>query len=165
MVDFHELSNVGFDSLESAATAWEQVALKLKSMDQDWDSTVIAKVNSACWSGPSADPARPGLQRTNEQLSAAATEANALASIFKDAAGEFQAVKAKLEKAVADARTDGRTVTGDGTVSWPPADNRCRAGSAREPSTTPGSPRRWDAPPGSSWRRDSTSRTGASSPA
>ncbi|MFH8379877.1 hypothetical protein ACH4E7_02880 [Kitasatospora sp. NPDC018058] len=126
MVDFHELSNARFDSLESAATAWEQVALKLKSMDQDWDSTVIAKVNSACWSGPSADLARPGLQRTNEQLSAAATEANALASIFKDAAGEFQAAKTKLEKAVADARTDGLTVTGDGTVSWPPADNATR---------------------------------------
>ncbi|MEV7185849.1 hypothetical protein [Kitasatospora sp. NPDC093102] len=126
MVDFHELSTADFGVLDNAATAWTTMAQKLKSLDDDWDTTVIAKVNSACWSGPSADQARPGLQRTNEQLTAAVTEANAFASTFKEASTEFKAAKAKLDKAVADARTAGLTVTDNGTVSWPPADNATR---------------------------------------
>ncbi|MFJ7911886.1 hypothetical protein [Kitasatospora sp. NPDC096204] len=126
MVDFHELSTADFGVLDSAATAWTTVAQKLHALDNDWDSTVIAKVNSACWSGPSADQARPGLQRTNEQLTAAVTEANAFASIFTEASTEFKAAKAKLDKAVASARTAGLTVTDNGTVSWPPADNATR---------------------------------------
>ncbi|MFE4971004.1 hypothetical protein ACFRAR_02660 [Kitasatospora sp. NPDC056651] len=126
MVDFHELSTADFGVLDTASTAWTNVAVKLQSLDNDWDSTVIAKVNSACWSGPSADQARPGLQRTNEQLTAAVTEANAFASIFKEASAEFKAAKAKLDKSVADARTAGLTVTDTGTVSWPPADNATR---------------------------------------
>ncbi|GAA3029367.1 hypothetical protein [Kitasatospora sp. NPDC127116] len=126
MVDFHELSTADFGVLDTAATAWTTVAQKLKSMDDDWDRTVIAQVNSACWTGPSADQARPGLQRTNEQLTAAVTEANAFASIFTEASTEFKAAKTKLDKAVADARTAGLTVTDNGTVSWPPADNATR---------------------------------------
>ncbi|MEV8322361.1 hypothetical protein [Kitasatospora sp. NPDC056731] len=126
MVDFHELDNARFDVLENAATAWTTVAQKLKAMDDDWNSTVIAKVDSACWSGPSADQARPALQRTNQQLTAAVTEANALASLFKDAASEFQAAKAKLDKAVADATAAGLTVGSDGTVSWPSPDTATR---------------------------------------
>ncbi|MEU1288756.1 hypothetical protein [Kitasatospora sp. NPDC005856] len=126
MVDFHELSTADFGVLDAAATAWTTVAQKLQAMDGDWDTTVIAKVNSACWSGPAADQARPGLQRTNEQLTAAVTEANAFASTFKEASTEFKAARTKLEKAVADARTAGLTVTDNGTVSWPPADNATR---------------------------------------
>ncbi|MFJ9447747.1 hypothetical protein ACIRRH_38810 [Kitasatospora sp. NPDC101235] len=126
MVDFHELSTADFGVLDTAATAWTTMAQKLKSLDDDWDTTVIAKVDSACWTGPSADQARPGLQRTNEQLTAAVTEANAFASIFTEASTEFKAAKTKLDKAVADARTAGLTVTDNGTVSWPPADNATR---------------------------------------
>ncbi|MFJ6379993.1 hypothetical protein ACIQI7_08315 [Kitasatospora sp. NPDC092039] len=126
MVDFHELSTADFGVLDAAATAWTTVAQKLQAMDGDWDTTVIAKVNSACWTGAAADQARPGLQRTNEQLTAAVTEANAFASTFKEASTEFKAARTKLEKAVADARTAGLTVTDNGTVSWPPADNATR---------------------------------------
>ncbi|MFJ9951468.1 hypothetical protein [Kitasatospora sp. NPDC091207] len=126
MVDFHELSTAKLDVLGTAATAWEDVVKKLKSMDEDWDSAVIAKVNSANWSGPTADQARPKLQRANEQLTAAVTEATAIASILKDAGNDFQAAKGKLDKAVADARGAGLTVTDDGTVSWPPADSATR---------------------------------------
>ncbi|MFB7617083.1 hypothetical protein, partial [Kitasatospora sp. NPDC056181] len=75
---------------------------------------------------PSADQARPKLQRVNEQLTAAVTEATAIASVFKDAGNDFKAAKAKLDKAVADARGAGLTVTDDGTVSWPPADSATR---------------------------------------
>ncbi|MFJ9611104.1 hypothetical protein ACIRS1_32670 [Kitasatospora sp. NPDC101176] len=126
MVDFHELSTARFDVLENAATAWTTAAQKLKSMDDDWNTTVVGKIFSVCWAGPAADQARPGLKRTNEQLTAAVTEANALASLFKDAATEFQAARSKLEKAVADAVAAGLTVGPDGTVSWPPADQATR---------------------------------------
>ncbi|MFF4384132.1 hypothetical protein [Kitasatospora sp. NPDC001547] len=126
MVDFHELSTADFGVLDTAATAWTTVAQKLRAMDGDWDTTVIAKVDSACWSGPAADQARPGLRRANEQLTAAVTEADAFASIFKEASTEFKAAKAKLEKAVGDARAAGLTVTDNGTVSWPPADTATR---------------------------------------
>ncbi|MFI2608085.1 hypothetical protein [Kitasatospora sp. NPDC018619] len=126
MVDFHELSTADFGVLDTAVTAWTTVAQKLKSLDEDWDTTVLAQVGSACWSGPAADRARPGLQRTNEQLTAAVTEANAFASIFTEASTEFKAARAKLDKAVADARAAGLTVTDNGTVSWPPADNATR---------------------------------------
>ncbi|MFJ7245620.1 hypothetical protein ACIQWA_13350 [Kitasatospora sp. NPDC098652] len=126
MVDFHELSTADFGSLDAAATAWTTVAQKLKSMDDDWNNTVIAQVNSECWVGNAADQARPGLKRTNDQLTDATTEANALASIFGDAATEFKAARTKLDKAVQDARTAGLTVGSDGTVSWPPADSATR---------------------------------------
>lgn len=126
MVDFHELSTAKLDTLGEAATAWDDVVKKLHAMDQDWDSTVVAKVNSANWSGPSADQARPKIQRVNEQITAAVTQATAIAAVFKDAGNDFQAAKAKLDKAVADAKGAGLTVTDDGTVSWPPADNATR---------------------------------------
>ncbi|MGW2378295.1 hypothetical protein [Kitasatospora sp. NPDC001683] len=126
MVDFHELSNADFGSLDAAATAWTTVAQKLKSMDDDWNTTVVGQVDSECWVGNAADQARPGLKRTADQLSAAVTEANALASIFTDAATEFKAAKAKLDKAVADAQAAKLTVTADGTVNWPPPDTATR---------------------------------------
>ncbi|MFJ5119656.1 hypothetical protein [Kitasatospora sp. NPDC088548] len=126
MVDFHELSTAKLDVLGTAASAWEDVVKKLRSMDQDWDNAVIAKVDSANWTGPSADQARPKLQRVNEQLTAAVTEAGAIASILKDAGQDFQAARSRLDKAVADARAAGLTVSDTGTVSWPPADHATR---------------------------------------
>ncbi|GAA2811356.1 hypothetical protein RMN57_20980 [Kitasatospora sp. CM 4170] len=126
MVDFHELSTAKLDVLGTAATAWDDVVKKLQAMDRDWDGEVIGKVNSANWTGPSADAARPKLQRVNEQLTAAVTQATAIASVLRDAGNDFQSAKGKLDKAVADARSGGLTVTSDGTVSWPPADNATR---------------------------------------
>ncbi|MER7755177.1 hypothetical protein [Kitasatospora sp. NPDC097643] len=122
MVDFHELSTADFGALDSAATAWNTVAQKLKALDQDWNTTVTGKVDSACWNGPAAALARAGLKRTNDQLTDAVTEATALASIFQDAATEFKAARAKLDKAVGDARAAKLTVTDTGTISWPGAD-------------------------------------------
>ncbi|WP_316529476.1 hypothetical protein [Kitasatospora brasiliensis] len=126
MVDFHELSTAKFDVLDNAATAWTTVVEKLKSMVLDWRGTVVAKVDAAGWSGPAADQARPSLKRTDNQLLDAITEATAIASIFKDAATSFQAARTKLDKAVADAKVAGLTVTSDGTVSWPPPDAATR---------------------------------------
>ncbi|MFD0275784.1 hypothetical protein ACFVHB_18030 [Kitasatospora sp. NPDC127111] len=126
MVDFHELRTAKLGVLDEAATAWDDVVGKLRAMDQDWDATVIRKVDSAAWNGPSADLARPRLRRVNEQLTAAVTEAGAIASILRDAGNDFRAARSTLDEAVADARAAGLTVTDDGTVSWPPADNATR---------------------------------------
>ncbi|MEU6234260.1 hypothetical protein [Kitasatospora sp. NPDC047058] len=126
MVDFHELSTAELDVLGEAATAWDDVVKRLQAMDSDWDGAVIGKVNAANWTGPAADQARPKLQRVNEQISAAVTEATAIASVFRDAGNDFKAAKSKLDEAVAAAQGDGLTVSSDGTVSWPPADNATR---------------------------------------
>ncbi|MFI9363163.1 hypothetical protein ACIG5E_19220 [Kitasatospora sp. NPDC053057] len=126
MVDFHDLSTADLGVLDAAATAWTTVAQKLKSIDDDWMSTVTTKVDSVCWDGTAAGLARAGLKHTNDQLHDAATEANALASVFKEAAKDFKAARTKLDKAVADARAAQLTVSDSGVVSWPPADTATR---------------------------------------
>ncbi|MGW4897623.1 WXG100 family type VII secretion target [Kitasatospora sp. NPDC004240] len=126
MVDYHELSTAKIESLGTAAGAWDGVVTKLRAMDQEWDTTVIAKVNNSGWSGDAADASRPKLQRTNEQLTAAVTQATAIASILRDAGNDFQAARNRLNKVVADAKSAGLTVSSDGTVSWPPADQATR---------------------------------------
>ncbi|MGA5817575.1 hypothetical protein ACPC54_06910 [Kitasatospora sp. NPDC094028] len=126
MVDFHDLSTADLGVLDTAATAWTTVAQKLKSLDGDWTGTVTGKVDSACWNGPAAALARAGLKRVNDQLTDAVTEANALASVFKEAAKDIGAARSKLDKAVADARAAKLTVSDSGVVGWPPADTATR---------------------------------------
>ncbi|GAB7185095.1 hypothetical protein ATKI12_4926 [Kitasatospora sp. Ki12] len=122
MVGFHDLTNAKVDSLGAAAGAWDEVAAKLKALDGEWNSVVVAKINGSGWTGPSAESAKPALQRGNDQLNAAATEAGALASVLREAATEIQAAKDKLGALVAEATAEGLTVSPDGTVSWPDPD-------------------------------------------
>ncbi|WP_031065637.1 hypothetical protein [Streptomyces sp. NRRL WC-3742] len=128
MVDFHALSTADFASLDTAANAWTTVAQKLRAMDEDWKQTVTARfeAGSDTWSGAVADLARPKLAFTNQQLTAAAGEADAFAKVFRDAATEFRAARAKLDKTLTDAHTTGLTVTDTGAVTWPRADAATR---------------------------------------
>ncbi|MFJ9697030.1 hypothetical protein [Kitasatospora sp. NPDC101183] len=126
MVDFHALSTADLTTLDTASTAWTTVARKLRSMDEDWKQQVLSKSGADAWSGATADLARPKIAVTNQQLTAAATEADAFAQVFKDASTEFHTARGKLETAVAAARTAGLTVTDTGAVTWPRADANTR---------------------------------------
>ncbi|GAB2691766.1 hypothetical protein [Kitasatospora kifunensis] len=126
MVDFYDLTNAKADVLTGAADAWDQIVTKLTAMDAEWNSVVVAKVNGSGWSGKAADQAKPALSRGNDQLAAAATEAGAIASVLREAAGAIQDAKTKIDAALADAKSAGLTVSSDGTVSWPPADHATR---------------------------------------
>ncbi|MEU4584659.1 hypothetical protein AB0F92_21595 [Kitasatospora aureofaciens] len=123
MVDLHDLSNAKVDVLTAAATSWEQIATKLRAMDGEWNSVVIAKVNGSGWTGKSSELAKPALQRGNDQLGAAATEAAAIASVLSEAAKDIQAAKDKATAVVAEITAAGYTVSQDGgTVNWPAPD-------------------------------------------
>ncbi|MFJ9844349.1 hypothetical protein ACIRYZ_28620 [Kitasatospora sp. NPDC101155] len=119
----HDLSNAKVDVLTAAATSWEQIATKLRAMDGEWNSVVVAKVNGSGWTGKSSELAKPALQRGNDQLGAAATEAAAIASVLGEAARDIQAAKDKAAAVVAEVTAAGYTVSPDGgTVNWPAPD-------------------------------------------
>ncbi|MGW3566979.1 hypothetical protein ACWDSL_24425 [Streptomyces sp. NPDC000941] len=104
--------------LETAATKWDEAAKQFEAVRKIYDSKVKSVGLDGTWSGVSLLVARPNMQVTDEQFTAAPKEARAIASILRDAHTQFVDLRGKVKSAVADAVKAGMKVSEDGIASY-----------------------------------------------
>ncbi|WP_238545360.1 MULTISPECIES: hypothetical protein [Streptomyces] len=104
--------------LETAATKWDEAAKQFEAVRKIYDSKVKSVGLDGTWSGVSLLVARPNMQVTDEQFTAAPKEARAIASILRDAHTQFVDLRGKVKSAVADAVKAGMKVSEAGIASY-----------------------------------------------
>ncbi|MER7795286.1 DUF6571 family protein [Streptomyces sp. NPDC097640] len=104
--------------LETAATKWDEAAKKFEAVQKIYDSKVKSVSTDGSWSGQAYFVARPNMQVTHDQFTAAPKEARAIASILRDAHSQFVELRGKVKSAVADAEKAGMKVSDAGIASY-----------------------------------------------
>ncbi|MDX3233446.1 hypothetical protein [Streptomyces sp. ME19-01-6] len=104
--------------LETAATKWDEAAKKFEAVQKIYDSKVKSVGLDGSWTGQAQLVARPNMQVTGEQFTAAPKEARAIASVLRDAHSQFVELRGKVKSAVADAVKAGMKVSDAGIASY-----------------------------------------------
>ncbi|MFC5725015.1 DUF6571 family protein [Streptomyces gamaensis] len=105
-------------SLLSAATEqWDTAAKDFESVQKVYESQVKAVASDGTWTGVANSFARPNMEQTHGQYTAAAKEARAVASLLRDAQGQLSELRAKLHATVADAEKAGMRVSEGGVAT------------------------------------------------
>ncbi|MFF4157155.1 hypothetical protein [Streptomyces sp. NPDC001678] len=104
--------------LTTAAEQWDAAAKKFESVQKDYESQVKAIASDGTWTGQANLAGKTTMQLTHEQYTAAAKEARAIASLLRDAHGQFTDLRGKLKSAVADAEKAGMKVSEGGIASF-----------------------------------------------
>ncbi|MGO4750492.1 hypothetical protein AB4212_18025, partial [Streptomyces sp. 2MCAF27] len=118
MLTYHQVMTIDLSLLESAATKWDEAARKFEAVQKIYDSKVKSVGLDGTWNGVSHLVARPNMQVTDEQFTAAPKEARAVASILRDAHSQFVELRGKVKSAVADAAKAGMKVSETGVASY-----------------------------------------------
>ncbi|MGW1197453.1 hypothetical protein ACWD4B_16685 [Streptomyces sp. NPDC002536] len=104
--------------LTTAAEKWDAAAKDFEKVQQAYDSQVKSIGDDGSWTGVANQFARPNMQQTHDQYSAAVKEARAVASLLRDAHAQFTNLRGKLKSAVAEAEKQNMKVGGDGRVRY-----------------------------------------------
>ncbi|MEV6674187.1 hypothetical protein [Streptomyces sp. NPDC051162] len=104
--------------LTTAAAKWEAAAKDFETVQKTYDSQVRNVAADGSWTGEAANTFLTTTRtQTYNQYTAASTEARAIASLLRDAHGQFTELRGKLKSVVADAEKAGFKVGEDGSVS------------------------------------------------
>ncbi|MHA7961821.1 hypothetical protein ACX9I7_29170 [Streptomyces sp. L500] len=109
--------------LTTAAEQWDAAAKKFESLQKDYESQVKAIASDGTWTGQANLAGKTTMQLTSEQYTAAAKEARAIASLLRDAHGQFTDLRGKLKSAVAEAEKDHMRIGDDGRATWTKRDD------------------------------------------
>ncbi|WP_432083417.1 DUF6571 family protein [Streptomyces sp. WAC 04229] len=118
MVTFKDLLDVRLSSLKSAVDDWTDTVTKLKKLDEQASKGLLKKAEKADWKGENAGITLPFVKKTAKEFGDAATEAESIRNVLRDAHSEFKAAKEKLEAVVNAAPDQGIRIDSDGTVSY-----------------------------------------------
>ncbi|MEU8583531.1 hypothetical protein [Streptomyces abikoensis] len=109
--------------LTTAAEQWDAAAKKFESVQKDYESQVKAIASDDTWTGQASLAGKTTMRLTSEQYTAAAKEARAIASLLRDAHGQFTDLRGKLKSAVAEAEKDHMRIGDDGRATWTKRDD------------------------------------------
>lgn len=118
MLTYHQVLTTDLALLTTAAEQWDAAAMKFESVQKDYESQVKAIASDGTWTGQANLAGKTTMQLTHEQYTAAAKEARAIASLLRDAHGQFTDLRGKLKSAVADAEKAGMKVSEGGIASF-----------------------------------------------
>ncbi|MER7789485.1 DUF6571 family protein [Streptomyces sp. NPDC097640] len=118
MLTYRQVMTTDLSLLEMAATKWDEAAKKFEAVQRVYDSKVKSVGLDGSWSGQANLVARPNMQLTDNQFTAAPKEARAIASILRDAHSQFVELRGKVKSAVADAEKAGMKVSDAGVASY-----------------------------------------------
>ncbi|WP_405006760.1 hypothetical protein OHV13_24040 [Kitasatospora purpeofusca] len=119
LLGFEDVMKADPSAMAKAVADWTEMARKYQGVQQRLESEVLSVTgNQSLWLGYTAFTANQHVSYTRQQAIDAQTEAKAVASIIKDAQGDFESAQKKLKQAVADAQADGMKVTGTGAVMF-----------------------------------------------
>ncbi|MEU2873658.1 hypothetical protein ABZ769_31405 [Streptomyces olivoreticuli] len=90
--------------LTTAATKWETAAKDFETVQKTYDSQVRNVAADGSWTGVAANQFLETTKtQTYNQYTAASTEARAIASLLRDAHGQFTELRGRIKSAVAEA--------------------------------------------------------------
>ncbi|WP_235485912.1 hypothetical protein [Streptomyces roseoverticillatus] len=104
--------------LTKAAEKWDKAAKDFESVQKVYDSQVRNISTDGSWTGVASTSAFATSKLTYGQYTAAAKEARAIASLLRDAHGQFTELRGKLQHEVAQAVEAGMKVSDDGTARF-----------------------------------------------
>ncbi|MEV0194001.1 DUF6571 family protein [Kitasatospora purpeofusca] len=117
LLGFEDVMKADPSAMAKAVADWTEMARKYQGVQQRLDTEVLPVTGGQnLWFGSTASAANLHITVTRQQSVDAQTEAKAVASIIKDAQGDFESAQKKLKQTVADAQADGMKVTGTGNV-------------------------------------------------
>ncbi|MEU5430103.1 hypothetical protein AB0H73_31530 [Streptomyces olivoreticuli] len=105
--------------LTTAAAKWETAAKDFETVQKTYDSQVRNVAADGSWTGVAADHFLETTKtQTYNQYTAASAEARAIASLLRDAHGQFTELRKKLEDEVKEAEKAGMTVSENGVATF-----------------------------------------------
>ncbi|MEU8892440.1 hypothetical protein [Streptomyces sp. NPDC048442] len=104
--------------LTTAAGKWDSMAGELKKVEGRYGESVQKITMGQNWSGVSVGVAHTRFTATRYEYSASQTQAKAVASLLRDAHGQFTELKKQVENGRADAIKAGMKVSEQGTVGY-----------------------------------------------
>ncbi|WP_282701038.1 hypothetical protein [Streptomyces sp. CC219B] len=117
MVTFNQLYHARLGSLKNAVDDWTETVKKLQTLEESASNGMLKKAEKADWAGENAGITLPFVKKTAKEFGDAATEAESIRNILRDALAEFKTAKQNLTKVVEDAPGKGIRIDADGTVS------------------------------------------------
>ncbi|SDT46030.1 hypothetical protein SAMN05216371_2382 [Streptomyces sp. TLI_053] len=117
LLGFEDVMKADPSAMARAVADWTEMARKYQGVQQRLETEVLPVTGGQnLWFGSTASAANLHISTTRQQSVDAQTEAKAVASIIKDAQGDFESAQKKLKQTVTDAQADGMKVTGTGNV-------------------------------------------------
>ncbi|MFE1873381.1 hypothetical protein ACFW9N_21220 [Streptomyces sp. NPDC059496] len=104
--------------LTTAAGNWDSMAAELKKVESRYGESVQKITTGGSRTGINVGAARTSFAATRYEYSAPQTRAKAVASLLRDAHGQFTDLKQRVESARDDAIKAGMTVSEQGNVAY-----------------------------------------------
>lgn len=119
MLTYHQVMTTDLSLLTTAAAKWEAAAKDFETVQGTYDSQVRNVAVDGSWTGTAATTFRETTKtQTYNQYTAAAAEARAVASLLRDAHGQFTELRKKLENEVKRAEEAGMKVSENGSATF-----------------------------------------------
>ncbi|GAA2333255.1 hypothetical protein GCM10010246_15970 [Streptomyces cuspidosporus] len=118
MLTYHQVMTVDLSFLETAAKQWTEAAKQFSEVQKAYQQQVKTAATDGTWTGVANGLGQIQVGMTDEQFTAAQTEAKAIASILRDAHTQLKDLHGKVKSAVADAVKAGMKVSEDGRASY-----------------------------------------------
>ncbi|GAA0373286.1 hypothetical protein GCM10010319_59500 [Streptomyces blastmyceticus] len=119
MLTYHQVMTTDLSLLTTAAAKWETAAKDFETVQKTYDSQVRNVAADGSWKGVAADHFLETTKtQTYNQYTAASTEARAIASLLRDAHGQFMELRKKLEDEVKEAEKAGMKVSENGVATF-----------------------------------------------
>ena len=117
---FSQLRSLKTDRLSDAAEAWSRFTKTIDSIEESYDSGVIANIKATRWEGKAATAAATELQKNKKKLSLISAEAGSVGGVLSGAVQDFLAAQRYLNDSLAIADKLQVHVDVDGNVTTPP---------------------------------------------
>ncbi|MER5988617.1 hypothetical protein [Streptomyces sp. NPDC001787] len=104
--------------LTAAADKWGEMAVRFKTIEEQYKRDVHGVSRGESWAGLSADAADYRFTVTLKELRGAQKEAKAVASILRDAHTQLVDLRSRVEAVRADAVKDGMRVSDQGDIAF-----------------------------------------------
>ncbi|NEB82428.1 hypothetical protein G3I40_45555 [Streptomyces sp. SID14478] len=118
MLTYQDVTTINLGALTTVATAWDDMADDLKDVEGVYNSKVLKVASGGTWQGVAAAAAQGQFAQTSQQYRDAQKEARAIASLLRDAHGQFTHLIGEVKKVVAAAEKQDLSVNTQGEVLY-----------------------------------------------
>src|SRR5256885_2738292 len=117
MLSFTGLRDLRINTLQRAATAWDELAGRCRGLEQRVVDELSGPLRRSGWAGNAASVAFNEMDMIHDGFELTATQEENIAAVMGAAVEELGRYQKQLHAAIDDAQRFGLTVGNDGTVS------------------------------------------------
>ncbi|GAA1278482.1 hypothetical protein [Streptomyces aureus] len=118
MLTYQDVTTIYVGALTMVATAWDDMADDLEDVESVYNNKVLKVATGGTWKGISATTAQTQFAATSQQYRDAQKEARAIASLLRDAHGQFTRLIGEVKRIVAEAQKQDLSVNAQGEVLY-----------------------------------------------